>query len=90
MKDPTLLMALKKRQTELDEQAAALKREEERLLALRTEILTKIETLRALESKLATALEAEKNEVGKRIKDLARVYEAMPPRRQRLPWLSST
>jgi len=79
MKDPTFLMALKKRQAELDEQAAALKREEERLMALRNELLAKIETLRTLEGKLATTLEAEKGELEKRIKDLARVYEAMPP-----------
>lgn len=79
MKDPTFLMALKKRQSELDEKELALKREEDRLATLRNELIAKIETLRSLEGELAATLEAEKGEAGKRLKDLARVYEAMPP-----------
>ncbi|MCX7982187.1 MAG: hypothetical protein N2572_04660 [Syntrophales bacterium] len=79
MKDANFVMAIRKKQAELEEKEAHLKKEEERLTALKTEILARIQELRQLEAKLAATLEAEKGEEGKRIKDLARVYEAMPP-----------
>lgn len=79
MKDVNFVLAIKKKQAELEEKEANLKKEEERLTALKTEVLARLQELRQLETKLAAILEAEKGEEGKRIKDLARVYEAMPP-----------
>ncbi len=79
MKDVNFVLALKKKQVELDEKEAALNKEAERLNTLKAEILARLEELRQLETKLAGVLDQEKGEEGKKLKDLARVYEAMPP-----------
>jgi flagellar motility protein MotE (MotC chaperone) len=77
--DRALLYSLQKRQTELNQKEEALKVDEQRLAALRKEISDKIETLKQIEAKLNATLDAEKGADGKRYKDLAKVYEAMPP-----------
>ncbi len=77
--DRALLYSIQKRQAELNQKEEALKVDEQRLVALRKEISDKIEILRQVEAKLNTALDSEKNSEGKRLKDLAKVYESMPP-----------
>ncbi|MDQ5985501.1 MAG: hypothetical protein CSYNP_01211 [Syntrophus sp. SKADARSKE-3] len=77
--DRSLLYSIQKRQTELNQKEDALKAEMERLAVVKKEISDKIEILRQVEAKLNTALDAEKNADGKRLKDMAKVYEAMPP-----------
>ena len=79
MRDSNFILAIRKKQAELEEKEANLRKEEERLLSLKNEILAKMEELRQLEGKIAAAMEGEKGEEGKRLKDLARVYESMPP-----------
>ena len=77
--DRALLYAIQKRQTELNRREELLKADEQRLATLKKEISDKIELLRQVEIKLNATLDAEKGAEGKRLKDLARVYEAMPP-----------
>ena len=77
--DRALLYSIQKRQNELNQKEEALKKEAERLAVLRKEISDKIEILKQAESRMNAVLDAEKGAEGKRLKDLARVYEAMPP-----------
>ena len=77
--DRALLYSIQKRQVELNQKEEALKTDERRLVILKKEISDKIEILRQVESKLNAALDAEKNAEGKRLKELAKVYESMPP-----------
>jgi len=77
--DRALLYSLQKRQGELAQREDALRADEQRLAALKKEISDKIEVLRQVESKLNASIDAEKNAEGKRLKDLAKVYESMPP-----------
>lgn len=76
--DRALLYSIQKRQVELNQKEEALKKEGERLAVLKKEISDKIEILKQAETKLNVALDAEKGAEGKRLKDLAKVYEAMP------------
>ncbi len=78
-KERTLETALQAKLQQLEQRESLLKTEEQRLLALKTELTEKIDTLRALQKQISTATEAYKTEENKKIKDLARVYEAMPP-----------
>ncbi len=78
-KERTLEEALQAKLQNLEQREAFLKKEEQRLLALKLELTEKIEALRSLQQQITSATEAFKTEEGKRIKDLARVYEAMPP-----------
>ena len=73
-----LLVLLQKKQKELDAREGSVKTEEEKVLALKKEIMEKIEVLKALETQLSAKLEAEKVNESKRFKDLAKVYEAIP------------
>lgn len=75
-----LLASLMERQQQLDGREALLRSEEKRLEALKKEIVQKIESLRELEEKLTTPLEEKKASEEKRFKDLAKIYEAAPPR----------
>lgn len=78
-KERTLEQALQAKLQNLEQREAFLKKEEQRLLALKLELTEKIDTLRSLQQQITSATEAFKTEETKRIKDLARVYEAMPP-----------
>ncbi|MBI4632621.1 MAG: hypothetical protein HY742_01830 [Deltaproteobacteria bacterium] len=74
-----LAASLQARKMELDSRENALKTEEQKLLALKKEILEKIDLLRGLEEKLNVAIEANKSMESKRYKDLAKVYESTLP-----------
>ena len=77
--DRALLYSIQKRQAELNQREEALKKEGERLALLKKEISDKIEILKQAETKMNAALDAEKGVDAKRLKDLAKVYESMPP-----------
>lgn len=74
-----LAASLQARKTELDDRENALKTEEQKLLALKKEILEKIELLRGVEERLNVTIEANKSLENKRYKDLAKVYESTLP-----------
>jgi flagellar motility protein MotE (MotC chaperone) len=78
-KERTLETALQAKLQQLEQREGLLKTEEQRLLALRLELTEKIDALRALQQQISTATETYKAEESKKIKELARVYEAMPP-----------
>lgn len=78
-KERTLETALQAKLQQLEQREGLLKTEEQRLLALRLELTEKIDALRALQQQISSATETYKAEESKKIKDLARVYEAMPP-----------
>ena len=78
-KERTLEEALQAKLQNLEQREEFLKKEEQRLLALKLELTEKIDTLRSLQQQMTSATEAFKTEETKRIKELARVYEAMPP-----------
>ena len=78
-KERTLETALQTKMQQLEQREAVLKTEEQRLLTLKLELTEKIDALRALQQQISTATETYKTEESKKIKDLARVYEAMPP-----------
>jgi flagellar motility protein MotE (MotC chaperone) len=78
-KERTLEEALQAKLQNLEQREEVLKKEEQRLLALKLELTEKIDALRLLQQRITSATEAFKTEETKRIKDLARVYEAMPP-----------
>ncbi|MCL2669801.1 MAG: hypothetical protein FWE89_03860 [Syntrophaceae bacterium] len=84
----TLLALLQERQKELDAKESQLKGEEARLMTLRTEIMGrieeingKIEELKSHEARLSERLDTAKTEDVKRLKELAKVYEASPPQK---------
>ena len=74
-----LLALLQKKQKDLDARESAIKVEEEKILALKNEIMGKIDALKALDDQLSTKLDIEKTSDEKRLKELAKVYEATPP-----------
>ena len=78
-KERSLAAALQTQQRELENREAALKAEERQLLALKAELTQKMDALRALEEALNSKIDAEKTSETKTFKDLAKVYEAMPP-----------
>jgi flagellar motility protein MotE (MotC chaperone) len=78
-RERTLEEALQAKLQNLEQREELLKKEEQRLLALKLELTEKIDALRLLQQQITSATEAFKTEETKRIKDLARVYEAMPP-----------
>jgi flagellar motility protein MotE (MotC chaperone) len=75
------LNAIEEKQKDLDKREASLKLEEQRLLALKNEILEKMEWAKAEQEKLKTALESYKTADVKRYKDLAKVFDAAPPQK---------
>ncbi|HRR42054.1 MAG TPA: hypothetical protein P5244_12530 [Syntrophales bacterium] len=70
-----LMDHLLERQKQIESREGMLKAEEKKLEALKQEVVAKIDNLRALEEKLSVSLDAE----DKKLKDLAKVYEATPP-----------
>jgi flagellar motility protein MotE (MotC chaperone) len=78
-KERTLEMALQAKLQQLEQREGLLKTEEQRLLTLKMELTEKIDVLRALQQQISTSTETYKTEETKKIKELARVYEAMPP-----------
>ncbi len=80
-KERDLLASLQKRQKELDMRESSLKAEEEKILALKKEIMEKIDALKSLETQLSSKLDMEKTNDAKRLKELAKVYEATPPQK---------
>jgi flagellar motility protein MotE (MotC chaperone) len=77
-KERDLLAALQKRQKELDIRESGLKAEEQKVLALKKEIMEKIDALKSLETQLSSKLDTDKTNDAKSLKDLAKVYEATP------------
>ena len=80
-KERDLFASLQKRQKELDIRESSLKAEEEKILALKKEIMEKIDALKSLETQLSSKLDMEKTNDAKRLKELAKVYEATPPQK---------
>jgi flagellar motility protein MotE (MotC chaperone) len=80
-KERDLLASLQKRQKELDIRESGLKAEEQKVLALKKEIMEKIDALKSLEAQLSSKLDADKTNDSKSLKDLAKVYEAAPPQK---------
>jgi flagellar motility protein MotE (MotC chaperone) len=76
-----LLALLQKKQTELDTREAAVKVEEKNISALKKELIEKIDLIKTLDAQLTAKLDAEQAGDAKRLKDLARVYEATPPQK---------
>jgi len=74
-----LVTALEKQKGELDRRELLVRAEEEKLQVLKKEIMEKMTALTALEKRLESRLEAEKNLDVKRLKDLAKVYDATAP-----------
>ena len=80
-KERDLLTLLQKKQKDLDTRESVINSEEQKMFALKKEIMEKIDALKALEAQLTAKLDAEKNQDGKRLKELAKVYEAVPPQK---------
>jgi flagellar motility protein MotE (MotC chaperone) len=74
-----LAAALAAQKTELDNRENALRADEQRLIAMRKDIMEKMAILKAQEEKLAVQLDAVREEDIKRYKDMAKVYDATPP-----------
>jgi flagellar motility protein MotE (MotC chaperone) len=79
VKERELATALLAKKKELDNRENTLRKEEQRLFALRKEITDKILLLKSQEEKLTSVLEASKASDVKRYKDMAKVYDAAPP-----------
>jgi flagellar motility protein MotE (MotC chaperone) len=80
-KERDLLSLLQQKQIELDAKESSLKSEEQKILALKKEIMEKIDVLKLLEARLSPKLDTEKANDAKRFKELAKVYEAAPPQK---------
>lgn len=80
-KERDLLTMLQKKQKDLEARENALKAEEQKIAALKKEVMEKIDALKALETQLTAKLDTEKAQDEKRFKDLAKVYEATPPQK---------
>ncbi len=74
-----LAQALAAKKNELDNRENALRADEQRLIAMRKDITEKMALLKTQEEKLATQLDAARQEDVKRYKDMAKVYDATPP-----------
>lgn len=80
-KERDLLASLQKRQKELDMRESSLKAEEQKILALKKEIMEKIDALKSLETQISSKLDTDRTNDTKRLKELAKVYEATPPQK---------
>jgi flagellar motility protein MotE (MotC chaperone) len=80
-KERDLLALLQTREKVLDDRERAIKLQEQNVLALKQELLEKIDAFKALEAQLSDRLEGENAREQKRIKDLAKVYDAAPPQK---------
>lgn len=77
-KERDLADALLSKKEELDKRENSIRTEEQRLLALRKEIIDKIALLKIQEDKLTASLDAGMTSETKRYKEMAKVYEATP------------
>jgi flagellar motility protein MotE (MotC chaperone) len=73
-----ILTALETKKKELDQKEQFLKSEEQRLLALKKEILDKIDLLQAEKEKLDAIAKSSQVVENKKYKDLAKVYDETP------------
>jgi flagellar motility protein MotE (MotC chaperone) len=73
-----LMVSLEDRRRQLEDRENFISFEEKRLNSLKKEIIAKIEILHGPEGKTAFSQEADKEE-NKRIKELAKEYDATPP-----------
>jgi flagellar motility protein MotE (MotC chaperone) len=80
-KERDLFDLLQKKQKALDTRESFVKAEEQKIVALKKEIVEKIDALKSLESQLSSRLEADKSNDIKKLKELAKVYEATPPQK---------
>lgn len=80
-KERDLLTLLQKKQKELDTRESTLKTEEQKIAALKKEVMEKMDALKLLETQLTGKLDTEKTQDEKRLKELAKVYEATPPQK---------
>ena len=80
-KERDLFDFLQKKQKALDTRESLVKAEEQKIVALKKEIVEKIDALKLLESQLSSKLDAEKSNDIKKLKELAKVYEATPPQK---------
>jgi flagellar motility protein MotE (MotC chaperone) len=80
-KERDLLVLLQKKQKELDTRESSVKAEEKRIVDLKKEIMEKIDALKSLEIQLSSKLDIDKSNDIKRLKELAKVYEATPPQK---------
>jgi flagellar motility protein MotE (MotC chaperone) len=78
MNERNLTVSLEDRRRQLEDRENFIKFEEKRLNSLKKEIAAKIETLHGREGKAPVSQEADKEE-NKRIKELAKEYDATPP-----------
>lgn len=74
-----LAQALAAKKAELDDRENALRADEQRLIALRKDIMEKMVILKAQEEKLAAQMDKTREEDIKRFKEMAKVYENTPP-----------
>jgi len=74
----SLMKALEQKQRDIVNREHRLQADEQRLQALKQEIVTKIDILIGLEERLNAVIESAKEVENKRYKDLARVYDATP------------
>lgn len=74
-----LLSSIARRQKELDEREAAIRSEEERLLAVKKDIEKRIEELNAIHGRLEAFVSRIDEASGERVKKVARIYASMNP-----------
>jgi flagellar motility protein MotE (MotC chaperone) len=77
-KPRNILTALETKKKELDQREQFLRSEEQRLLALKKEILDKIDLLKTEQDKLDAVVKNSQTEESKRYKALAKVYDETP------------
>lgn len=78
-KQRDLAQALAAKKAELDDRENVLRADEQRLIALRKDIMGKMAILKAQEEKLAGQMDKTREEDVKRFKEMAKVYENTPP-----------
>ena len=79
LKERELMASLLEKQKELEARENLLKADEKKLVSLKDEILSKIDKLREMETKLTILVESVNKVDQKRYQDLAKVYESAPP-----------
>jgi flagellar motility protein MotE (MotC chaperone) len=77
-KPRNILTALETKKKELEQREQFLRSEEQRLLALKKEILDKIDLVRTEQEKLDAVVKNSQTTESKRYKDLAKVFDATP------------
>ena len=80
-KERDLFYFLQKKQKALDARENLVIAEEQKVVALKKEIVEKLDALKLLESQLSSRLDTDKSNDIKRLKELAKVYEATPPQK---------